>query len=281
MSKYLKILAISVVLFSCVLQSEHDRVIYEKKTITEERDKLFQELEGIKFGAPNLLADGKRFYEAKDFSKAREKFQLILEKHPDLQQSIDAKRYLANIAEDELWYNASNSEDVTFSENYISKYPNGKYINKARVRFDELKILNMQKAYDAALSQDNSYSWKKFLADYPDHSDAYSISKRIIRLEVNEISGDQQTGQMPTFNQSSSTSSSNSSVQITNDTGCELTIRYSGPDAEMIIIPVGGTRTAYLPSGSYKIAASACGTNYAGTESIYGEYNSRFYIRRH
>jgi hypothetical protein len=41
---------------------------------------------------------------------------------------------------------------------------------------------------------------EKFLEDYLNHDEA-SVRKRIIRLEVDEISGDRETGQMPTFNQ--------------------------------------------------------------------------------
>jgi TolA-binding protein len=44
-------------------------------------------LEEIKFGAPNLLADGKQFFEAKDYSKAKDKFQTLLEKYPDFHGS--------------------------------------------------------------------------------------------------------------------------------------------------------------------------------------------------
>jgi len=59
----------------------------------------------------------------------------------------------------------------------------------------------MQKASDLASSQNTSYSWKKLLEDYPNHDEAAAIRKRIIRLEVDEISGDKETGQIPTFNQ--------------------------------------------------------------------------------
>jgi hypothetical protein len=270
--------ATSILLCSCVSQSEHDKIISEKDAIAQERDKFKQELDEIKFGAPNLLSDGKKFYEAKDFTQSRQKFQMLLDKHPDMPQSIEAKKYLNSIDEEELWNNASNSEDITISESYISKYPTGKYISKVNARRIELKILNMQKAYDLASSQNTSYSWKKFLEDYPNHDEASAIRKRIIRLEVDEISGDKETGQMPTFNQYGSGYSSSSTVRITNNTGCELTVRYSGPDVEMILIPVGSTRSVSLSSGSYKIAASACGTNYAGSESLQGEYGSTFYI---
>jgi hypothetical protein len=276
----LKYLLLLVLISSCISQSEHDKVLSEKQAVEQERDKLKEELEEIKFGAPNLLSDGKKFYEAKEFSQARQKLQMLVDKHPDMPQSIEARKYLLNIDEEELWNQASNIDDISYSENYISKYPNGKYLSKAISRRNQLKILNMQKAYDTALSQNTSYAWKKFLEDYPDHIEASAIRKKIIRLEVDEISGDRETGQIPSFSQYNSGYSSSSSVQITNSTGCELTVRYSGPDAEMITIPVGGTRTVYLSSGSYKIAASACGANYAGTESLHGEYGSTFYITR-
>lgn len=268
----------SALFYSCVSQSEHDKIVSEKDVIAQERDKLKQELEDIKFGAPNLLADGKKFYDAKDFTQSRQKFQKLLDKHPDMPQSIEAKKYLLNIDEEELWNSANTSDDISYSESYISKYPKGKYISKAVSRRSELKVLHMHKAYDAALSQNTSYGWKKFLEDYPNHDEAAAIRKKIIRLEVDEISGDRETGRIPTFSQYNSTYSSNSSVSITNNTGCELTVRYSGPDAEIVTIPSGGTRTVYLSSGSYKIAASACGANYAGTESLHGEYGSTFYI---
>jgi hypothetical protein len=44
----------------------------------------------------------------------------------------------------------------------------------------------------------------------------------------------------------------------------------------MILIPVGSTRSVNLSSGSYKIAASACGANYASSRKPTGEYGSTF-----
>ena len=84
-------LAASALFCSCVSQSEHDKIIAEKNAIEQERDKLKQELEDIKFGAPNLLADGKKFYEAKDFTQARQKFQMLVDKHSDMPQSIQTR----------------------------------------------------------------------------------------------------------------------------------------------------------------------------------------------
>lgn len=84
---------------------------------------------------------------------------------------------------------------------------------------------------------------------------------------------------MPSFNTLTSGTSINSSVEIKNNTGCDLIVRYSGPEARMIEIPNGGVRTVHLASGRYKIAASACGANYEGFENLQGKYGSTFYIR--
>lgn len=263
---------------SCVSEAEHNKVVQEKQVIEQERDHLKQELEDIKFGAPNLLSDGKTFFAAKDYDQARAKLQMLVDKHPDMPESIDAKKMLSVIDEEELWQAASNSDDLAVTDNYINKYPEGRYIEKANVRHSALQALMMQKAYDAAVSQNSASTWKGFLETYPNHPEASEIKKRIIRLEVDEISGDRETGQMPTFTQLNSNYSSTSNVRITNNTGCDLTVRYSGPDAQVVVISAGSTESMSLPSGSYKVAASACGANYAGTESLQGEYSSSFYI---
>lgn len=278
MKKYIYLSLLSILLSACISESYHQKVVDERNSLSIENDSLKTELEEIKFGAPNLLSDGKQFYDAKEFSKAKEKFQTLVQKHPDMPQTIEAKKYLANIDEEELWQNALNSDEMSYTEDYIEKYPKGKYIGKANSRKNEIKTLNMQKAYDDASNSNSSYAWKRFLEDYPNHKNANSIKEKIIRLEVDEILGDRETGQMPSFNNYGSSYSSNSSVEISNNTGCSLTVRYSGPDARVIEIPTGGTRKVHLSSGSYKIAASACGANYAGTENLQGSYGSTFYI---
>ena len=279
--KYIIAYIIFILSFSsCVSESEHQKVITEKNLLLAEKESLKSELEAIKFGATNLLSDGKVFFEAKDYLTAKQKFQTLILKHPDLPQSVQAKKYLESIDEEEIWQNATNSDDINTTEIYISKYPSGKYISLALTRKGELKVLNMQRAYDEALSSNNSLVWKRFLENYPDYPNKGSISEKIIRLEVDEILGNSDTGQMPSFENLSSSFSSNSSVRISNNTGCDLTVRYSGVQAKIIEIPSGGTSTVYLASGTYKIAASACGSNYAGIESLQGSYGSTFYIRR-
>lgn len=263
---------LSILLSACVSESVYQKVVDERNNLSIENENLKTELEEIKFGAPNLLSDGKQFYEAE------EKFQTLVTKHPDMPQTIEAKKDLANIDEEELWQNALNSEEMSYTENYIENYPKGKYISKANSRKSEIKQFNLQKAYDDASNSNSSYAWKKFLEEYPNYNNANSIKEKIIRLEVDEILGDRETGQMPSFDNYGSSYSANFTVEITNNTGCSLTVRDSGSDARVIEIPTGGIRKVHLSSGSYKIAASACGANYAGTENLQGSYGSAFYI---
>lgn len=71
MKKIFTCLATILALSSCVSESEYQKILDEKKTLAVENQKLKVELEEIKFGAPNLLSDAKKFYHANDFSRAK------------------------------------------------------------------------------------------------------------------------------------------------------------------------------------------------------------------
>ncbi|WP_369688140.1 DUF6759 domain-containing protein [Flavobacterium psychrophilum] len=90
--------------------------------------------------------------------------------------------------------------------------------------------------------------------------------------------GNRNTGQLPAFDRNSSSDSSSSFIEIENGTQCNLVVRYSGADTKMIEIPAGSIRSISMLSGEYRIAASACGSNYAGTESLQGSYSTKYYI---
>lgn len=269
------LIAISTVVFltSCGLDSERIKA-------EQERDALAKELEEIKYGAPSLLSDAKKFFQAGDLENAKTKIQELQSRHFDRPEAAEAKLIMKDIEEQETWNNALSSEELYATNTYINKYPNGKYRTEAIARLAELKIANEAKAFQNAQNFNSPRVWKQFLSDYPNHPEANSIREKIIDLEVNEIFGDRSTGRLPSFDRIGGGYSSTSSISIENDTGCELTVRYSGPDKRIIEIPVGETRRISLSSGSYRIAASACGANYAGTEQLYGNYSSSYYISR-
>ncbi|MEQ3662463.1 MAG: DUF6759 domain-containing protein [Flavobacterium sp.] len=119
---------------------------------------------------------------------------------------------------------------------------------------------------------------KEFISKNPEHENIDELNRRIIDLEVDKIYNDKKTGKMPSSDRINYSNSSTSSITITNDTSCELTIRYSGSDSKIITIRANGSKTVNINSGNYRIAATACGYNYAGTENLSGDYTSSYYI---
>jgi hypothetical protein len=273
MKKLTFFLIITFFLISC--GSDTERLKAE-----QQRDALAKQLEEIKYGAPNLLSDARKFYQARDFQSAKTKIQELQSRHSDRPEATEGRLLLQEIEEQETWNNASSSQELYATQTYIDKYPNGKYSKSAKTRLKELKIANEENAFENAQQTNSSRVWKQFLDDYPNHPQAKSIRKKIIDLEVDEIFGDKTTGKLPSFDRIGGRFSSSSSISIKNDTSCELIVRYSGPETRMIEIPAGGTRNVNLSSGSYRIAASACGANYAGTEQLAGDYSSSYYISR-
>ena len=270
--RYVIIIFLTVSLFiSCVSETEHQKIL-------DENSALKSELNDIKFGAPNLLKNGKKFFEVRDYKTAREKFNMLLERHSDLPEAIECKKYLAIIDEEELWELANNSDNIADVTNYIDKYSNGKHINQAKNLKDKISLLNMQNAYSSAEETNTSYAWKQFLSEYPNNTDAENIKIKIIKLEVDEIYGNSETGKLPSLNQYNNSNSTTSTVTIINNTGCDLVVRYSGISIESNTISAGNTSNVTLPSGNYKIAATACGKNYAGSEYLSGDYSCTYYI---
>lgn len=258
-----------VLIISCNTNS--DELEAENKALQEK-------LNDIEFGIPNLMKTGRVCLESKDLDCALSSFHTLIEKHPTAIEVVECKKLIAVIEEEKLWQSAINNNDIRIIENYINSYPKGKYIAESKTLKETVKKNNLESAYQNAESSNSSQAWKSFLEDYPDDPKAKAIKRKIIQLEVDEIMGDKKTGQMPQFDQRSS-GSSTSKVTISNNTGCLLTVRYSGSDVQSIDIPEDGTRSVHLSSGEYRIAASACGANYAGTESLSGNYSSSFYIR--
>jgi hypothetical protein len=134
--------------------------------------------------------------------------------------------------------------------------------------------------YDEVILSQNIQDIKNFINKNPSHPDIDNLKKHLIDVEVDEIINDEKTGKMPESQKMNFETSDVSEINIENSTGCELTVRYSGVDSRMIVINDRNSNSISLNSGYYKVAASACGLNYAGTESLNGIYSSKFYISR-
>lgn len=132
--------------------------------------------------------------------------------------------------------------------------------------------------YTEASRLNSSTGWKQFLIDNPNYKDKKEIEENIIRAEVREISSDSNTGQMPEAEKLGSRNSSTSTIEVENDTSCDLTLLYSGTDAKKIVISPNSKKKVSLRSGNYSVAANACGYNYAGSENLSGDYSVVYYI---
>lgn len=300
---------------SCVPQSDYDKVVLENQQLKDELNELKFGKGNLSKDANSMIAL-KDFIQAKrkiillnekhpnsvEAAELNAKVDLIEEgilwqkamKVDSMDYSIEyltnypkgtftseiqtRKKNLENKFDDDAFQHAQSLNTIDAYENYAESYKNGNHYWEAKKIISQIKKEQEKEAYEYAQRINSSYTWEKFISDYPNHWNKKDIEKKIIQLKVDEILRDKNTGELPTFSQTNFGYSSSSQVSITNDTGHELTVRYSGPTVTMIVIPIGRTRTTYLKSGSYKIAASAGGLHYAGTESLSGNYSSKYYI---
>jgi hypothetical protein len=145
--------------------------------------------------------------------------------------------------------------------------------------FNEIEEpIQIELTYDDVAQSNSIKKIKEFIVKNPDHESIDELNRRIIDLEVDKIYYDKKTGKMPASERINYSNSSTSNITIKNDTSCELTLRYSGSDSKIITIRANGTKTVSINSGNYRIAATACGYNYAGTENLSGDYTSSYYI---
>jgi hypothetical protein len=145
--------------------------------------------------------------------------------------------------------------------------------------FEKEKMPERDLTFEEALVTSSISDLKKFIENNPNHSKSDLLDKRLIDLEVDAIYYDKGTSEMPKADLVQNTNASTSNISITNDTSCELIVRYSGSDSKMMRIPSQRTKSISIESGSYRITASACGYNYYGSESLSGEYTSSYYIK--
>lgn len=226
----------------------------------------------------------------------------------------------SHLMESEIWKDAQSQNELSRIRTYQSLYPDGKFTKAALAlvsniadqewsnvmksrspeaifRFTEsFPETDRRSQADTLLaewhndptwvdSQNSIAAFERFIAQNPNSQQRKYFEKRIIDLEVAEIAAGEH-GKLPQsqpVNSWARTRSAISEVEIKNSTGYEITIRYSGSDSRKIMIAAGKSAVVSLPSGSYKITASANAarvTNYYGEEELTGgRYSSEFYIQ--
>ena len=276
--KILLSLTIFIILTSCVQQSEYDK-------LSDENKELKTKLDELENGAVRLYGQAVELTKNNELEKAEEKLKILFDRHSETDESkkgrilaVQIKSKKIENADNASYKNALSINTIESLEKYITENPKGKFVNECKKNIAAVIKENEQKDYEIALLTTSSYTLEEFISKYPNHKSIKSFRKKIIELEVDEIFGDKNTGQLPSYDRNSSSYSSYSEIEIENGTQCNLVVRYSGTDTKMIEIPAGATRSISMSSGTYRIAASACGSNYAGTENLQGNYSTRYYI---
>lgn len=163
------------------------------------------------------------------------------------------------------------SDSVITSANEIIK-------NNNKLNDSSFVTIDSAMEYSTAKTINTSDGWRRFKEDNPNYINKKEIDDYIIRAEVNEIVNNKETGTMPESKKISGGIFKNSTIEVENDTSCDLTLRYSGTDAKLVVIPPNSKSKVKVSSGNYTVAATACGYNYAGKEKLNGNYSVVYYI---
>lgn len=279
------LLLLLILCTSCVEQSEYDNLQLKYNNLVKENEELRKQLDEIENGAERLYNQALELSKNNEFDIAEQQLKILFERHSETQfakdgrkieQNIKNQRYI--IKENDTWDKAKSTNSIESFQHYLEEYPNGKYGATANKEIKKIKEEIEQEAYNNAYKSNSSSIINDFISKYPNHKGVSGLKKKLIQIEIDEIFGNSNTGALPSSTKTYTSNSTISSVKIQNNTGCNLVVRYSGVDVLKIDIPINQARTISLKSGSYKIAASACGANYAGTEYLQGDYSSNYYI---
>jgi hypothetical protein len=159
---------------------------------------------------------------------------------------------------------------------FIRKHETHDVARLARQRISELC-----RDYEWVKRQDQLDLYRKHLELVPESVHRAEIEKRIIDLEVAEITSGKH-GLLPPAEPVQITGGSEAQVTIENQTRYTLTVRYSGRQSYRIDLTAGQTSDVKLAIGAYQVAATVSSPGiipYAGSDTLQGgSYSTKFYI---
>lgn len=145
------------------------------------------------------------------------------------------------------------------------------------------KLDGLYRDYDYVSHLDTKEAYEKYLTLCPKGAQADKARKRLIDLEVAKIAAGEH-GDLPASRPvSSSRRGSKASLEVKNDTSYTITVLYSGPDSQKLVIPAHDTRSITLKAGNYRVAVTTEQPRvqpfYGQSDLTAGEYIETFYIR--
>lgn len=274
-------LSVLLTFFSCGVPEEQYQSLQNKnKSLQAEVDTLNNQLNDLKFGASALLKKAKLKIDDQDYGSAKDLLTTIVEKYYSSKEALAAKNLLKTVNPkiEELVFNRAESHNgINSLESYIQQYPDGKFVKDAKDLIEDRSWQLLDTNSKAALTS--------FISNYPNSIHIADVKNLIIKDEVNDVFQTGNYNRLPPLSRISSDNSdldnSNSKITIENNTNYLLTILYSGPEQQRIVISNNEKRSVWLANGSYRIVAYVNATNvssYAGEEELNGEYASSYYI---
>jgi len=148
--QFLTISILMTIIISCggVSQKEYD-------SLKTENEKLKREIEDLKFGPDKLLNQAKVYIESKDFIKAKEELNSLLDKHPTSLQATEAKIFLTNV-ENGIKEQKLVEEKLKLEKEKAEKERLANATKKLRTKYDDIKGITWY--YDKGTPQYTNYN---------------------------------------------------------------------------------------------------------------------------
>ena len=145
---YLSVGLISLILTSCVSQSDYDK-------LKKENEILKTELNELKFGADKLLTQAKTQIESKDFVSAQQALETLIQKHPKSEQVKEAKLLLPKI-EQGIKEKEEATQAAKLEAEKAEKVRLANATKKLRTQYDDVKGITWY--YDRSTPQYTNYN---------------------------------------------------------------------------------------------------------------------------
>lgn len=200
----------------------------------------------------------------------------------EITESVRAR--IAEIEEQEelrLWNEKyASSTDLAELEGFVSRK---KFSSKAVRKLLSKRLDELYGDFLAVSRLNTKSAYEKFLSKNPNSEFAAKARERVVDFEVAEIAkGKHGDFSMSEPRKNFYSPSDEAKIELENQTGYTITVRYSGPKSLKEEIPPYGRRSVSVPPGRYKIAVTTVQPRvrpfYGENEIKAGEYRESFYI---
>lgn len=156
------------------------------------------------------------------------------------------------------------------------------YERNERIKREQVAWSSEDRAWETVLKGGTLAMFQRYLKLYPNGVHGSEAMKKIIDLEVADVFGSGNYGQLPSMDKTGYGKSVYTTVTVKNDTQYTLTLLYSGTESKRIVISSYDSQNVQLKSGSYRIVASVDANrvrNFAGKEDLTGGiYSVNYYV---